>query len=84
MKFSKFFCGISGKEKKKVVLLKTSLDYELKSGKLSEYGDEYFEATEDGDMKELEKRRRNLERYKSVLNSKSNEEALVGTLYSLS
>ncbi|CAL9214178.1 unnamed protein product [Arabidopsis halleri] len=43
---------------------------------LQEFGDEYFEATEDGDIKEVEKRRRNLERYKSVLNSKSNEEAL--------
>ncbi|CAA7053335.1 unnamed protein product [Microthlaspi erraticum] len=43
---------------------------------LQEFGDEYFEATEDVDMKEVEKRRRNLERYKSVLNSKSNEEAL--------
>ncbi|KAL1201877.1 Aluminum-activated malate transporter 2 [Cardamine amara subsp. amara] len=43
---------------------------------LQEFGDEYFEATEDGDMKEVEKRRRNLERYKSILNSKSNEEAL--------
>ncbi|XP_006303723.2 aluminum-activated malate transporter 2, partial [Capsella rubella] len=43
---------------------------------LQEFGEEYFEATEDRDMKEVEKRRRNLERYKSVLNSKSNEEAL--------
>ena len=49
---------------------------------MAEFGDEYFEATEDGDIKEVEKRRRNLERYKSVLNSKSNEEALVGTLSS--
>ncbi|CAH8386607.1 unnamed protein product [Eruca vesicaria subsp. sativa] len=43
---------------------------------LQEFGDEYFEVTNDGDIKEVEKRRRNLERYKSVLNSKSNEEAL--------
>ncbi|KAF8116194.1 hypothetical protein N665_0020s0050 [Sinapis alba] len=43
---------------------------------LQEFGEEYFEATDDGDIKEVEKRRKNLERYKSVLNSKSNEEAL--------
>lgn len=58
-------------------------NHELKSGNLAEFGDEYFEATEDGDIKEVEKRRSNLERYKKVLNSKSNEEALVGTLASL-
>ncbi|CAN8311778.1 unnamed protein product [Cochlearia groenlandica] len=43
---------------------------------LLEFGEEYFEETKDGDMKEVEKRRRNLERYKSILNSKSNEDAL--------
>ncbi|XP_013605492.1 PREDICTED: aluminum-activated malate transporter 2-like [Brassica oleracea var. oleracea] len=43
---------------------------------LQEFGEEYFEATDDGDVKEVEKRRRNLQRYKIVLNSKSNEEAL--------
>ncbi|CAH8357822.1 unnamed protein product [Eruca vesicaria subsp. sativa] len=44
---------------------------------LQEFGHEYFEeATHDGDVKEVEKRRKNLEKYKSVLNSKSNEEAL--------
>ncbi|KAL1201878.1 Aluminum-activated malate transporter 1 [Cardamine amara subsp. amara] len=44
---------------------------------LQEFGDEYFEATEDGDIKEVvEKKRRNLERYKRVLDSKSEEEAL--------
>ncbi|KAL0794757.1 hypothetical protein Bca101_066134 [Brassica carinata] len=43
---------------------------------LQEFGEEYFEATDDGDMKEVGKRRKNLERYKSVLSSKSNEEAL--------
>ncbi|KAJ0235985.1 hypothetical protein HA466_0260020 [Hirschfeldia incana] len=43
---------------------------------LQEFGDEYFEASEDGNIKEVEKRRRNLERYKSVLNSKSDEDAL--------
>ncbi|KFK43164.1 hypothetical protein AALP_AA1G088100 [Arabis alpina] len=43
---------------------------------LQEFGDEYFEATKDGDIKEVEKKRKNLERYKSILNSKSNEEAL--------
>ncbi|CAF2260745.1 aluminum-activated malate transporter 2-like isoform X1 [Brassica rapa] len=43
---------------------------------LQEFGDEYFEETDDGDVKEVEKRRRNLEKYKCVLNSKSNEEAL--------
>lgn len=31
----------------------------------------------------MEKRRRNLEKYKCVLNSKSNEEALVGSVLSL-
>ncbi|RID57126.1 hypothetical protein BRARA_F00526 [Brassica rapa] len=43
---------------------------------VQEFREEYFEATDDGDIKEVEKRRKNLERYKSVLNSKSNEEAL--------
>ncbi|CAN6901262.1 unnamed protein product [Brassica oleracea var. botrytis] len=43
---------------------------------LQEFGEEYFEATDDGDVKEVEKKRKNLQRYKSVLNSKSNEEAL--------
>ncbi|CAF1924255.1 unnamed protein product [Brassica oleracea var. botrytis] len=43
---------------------------------LQEFVEEYFEATDDGDIKEVEKRRKNLERYKSVLNSKSNEETL--------
>ncbi|KAF8110323.1 hypothetical protein N665_0085s0051 [Sinapis alba] len=43
---------------------------------LQEFGDEYFEAREYGDIKVVEKRRRNLERYKSVLNSKSDEDAL--------
>ncbi|KAL0754529.1 hypothetical protein YC2023_100312 [Brassica napus] len=40
------------------------------------FGEEYFEATDDGYVKEVEKKRKNLQRYKSVLNSKSNEEAL--------
>ncbi|KAF3571061.1 hypothetical protein F2Q69_00060487 [Brassica cretica] len=43
---------------------------------VQEFGEEYFEATDDGDVKEVEKKRKNLQRYKSVLNSKSNEEAL--------
>ena len=47
---------------------------------MAEFREEYFEATDDGDIKEVEKRRKNLERYKSVLNSKSNEEALVGSV----
>jgi len=50
--------------------------------KLADFGDEYFEAREKGDYKVVEKRKKNLERYKSVLDSKSDEEALVG--YSLS
>ena len=52
-------------------------DFQIKNWKLAEFGEEYFEATDDGDVKEVEKRRRNLQRYKIVLNSKSNEEALV-------
>ncbi|KAF3496454.1 hypothetical protein DY000_02054529 [Brassica cretica] len=51
-------------------------DFEIKIWKLAEFGEEYFEATDDGDVKEVEKKRKNLQRYKSVLNSKSNEEAL--------
>lgn len=47
---------------------------------LAEFGGEYFEAREYGDIKVVEKRRRNLERYKSVLNSKSDEDTLVCTL----
>ncbi|KAG2256564.1 hypothetical protein Bca52824_075858 [Brassica carinata] len=43
---------------------------------VQEFGEEYFEATDDGYVKEVEKKRKNLQRYKSVLNSKSNEEAL--------
>ena len=49
---------------------------------MAEFVEEYFEATDDGDIKEVEKRRKNLERYKSVLNSKSNEETLVGSVLS--
>ncbi|KAF3494082.1 hypothetical protein DY000_02054750 [Brassica cretica] len=49
---------------------------EMKSGNLTEFGDEYFEAREYGDIKVVEKRRRNLERYKSVFNSKSDDDAL--------
>ncbi|KAG2320121.1 hypothetical protein Bca52824_013334 [Brassica carinata] len=41
---------------------------------LQEFGDEYFEASEDEDIKVVEKR--SLERYKSVLNSKCDEDAL--------
>ncbi|KAG7596292.1 Aluminum-activated malate transporter [Arabidopsis suecica] len=43
---------------------------------LQDFGDEYFEAREKGDYKVVEKRKKNLERYKSVLDSKSDEEAL--------
>ncbi|KAG7591160.1 Aluminum-activated malate transporter [Arabidopsis thaliana x Arabidopsis arenosa] len=43
---------------------------------LQDFGDEYFEAREEGGYKVVEKRRKNLERYKSVLDSKSDEEAL--------
>ncbi|KAL0797503.1 hypothetical protein Bca101_052677 [Brassica carinata] len=43
-------------------------------GNLAEFGDEYFEASEDEDIKVVEKR--SLERYKSVLNSKCDEDAL--------
>uniref|UniRef100_A0A0D2ZSL9 Uncharacterized protein n=1 Tax=Brassica oleracea var. oleracea TaxID=109376 RepID=A0A0D2ZSL9_BRAOL len=50
---------------------------EMKSGNLTEFGDEYFEAREYGDIEVVEKRRRNLERYKSVFNSKSDDDALV-------
>lgn len=48
---------------------------------MADFGDEYFEASEDGDYKVVEKRKKNLGRYKRVLDSKSDEEALVGTLY---
>ncbi|XP_010475642.1 PREDICTED: aluminum-activated malate transporter 1-like [Camelina sativa] len=44
---------------------------------LQDFGDEYFEArVEAGDYKVVEKRGRNLDRFKSVLDSKSDEEAL--------
>ncbi|KAL0650993.1 hypothetical protein Bca4012_093684 [Brassica carinata] len=46
-------------------------------GNLAEFGGEYFEAREYGDIKVVEKRRSNLERYKSVLNSKSDEDTLI-------
>ena len=51
--------------------------YLFTSGNLTEFGDEYFEAREYGDIEVVEKRRRNLERYKSVFNSKSDDDALV-------
>ncbi|CDY31222.1 BnaC08g15170D [Brassica napus] len=38
--------------------------YLFTSGNLTEFGDEYFEAREYGDIEVVEKRRRNLERYK--------------------
>ncbi|VVB11735.1 unnamed protein product [Arabis nemorensis] len=43
---------------------------------LQDFGNEYFEATEDGEIKEAGMRIRNFERYKSILDSKSDEEAL--------
>lgn len=63
-----------------VILLRILLyTYLFTSGNLAEFGDEYFGARENGDIKVVEKRRRNLEMYKSVLNSKSDEDALVCT-----
>ncbi|XP_019058452.1 PREDICTED: aluminum-activated malate transporter 2-like [Tarenaya hassleriana] len=45
---------------------------------LEEFGDEYFQGAANGDTIHVEKKRENLEGYKSVLSTKSNEESLVG------
>lgn len=44
---------------------------------LADFGDKYCEMVEDGDTKEIDKRKKDFGNYKSVLNSKSNEESLV-------
>ncbi|WZY89841.1 hypothetical protein YC2023_046576 [Brassica napus] len=41
-----------------------------------EFGDKYCETVKDGDTKEVDKRKNDFDNYKSVLNSKSNEESL--------
>ncbi|CAN7060722.1 hypothetical protein IGI04_016183 [Brassica rapa subsp. trilocularis] len=43
---------------------------------LLEFGDKYCETVKDGDTKEVDKRKNDFDNYKSVLNSKSNEESL--------
>ncbi|CAA7022693.1 unnamed protein product [Microthlaspi erraticum] len=43
---------------------------------LLDFGDKYCEMVEDGDTKEVDKRKKDFGNYKSVLNSKSNEESL--------
>lgn len=48
-----------------------------KSWSLADFGDKYCEAVENDDTKEVDKRKKDFDNYKSVLNSKSNEESLV-------
>ncbi|CDY30563.1 BnaA04g15700D [Brassica napus] len=47
-----------------------------KCWRLAEFGDKYCETVKDGDTKEVDKRKNDFDNYKSVLNSKSNEESL--------
>jgi len=44
---------------------------------LADFGDKYCEVVENDGAKEVDKRKKDFDNYKSVLNSKSNEESLV-------
>ncbi|KAL9842174.1 Aluminum-activated malate transporter 7 [Arabidopsis thaliana] len=48
----------------------------IKSWRLADFGDKYCEVVENDGAKEVDKRKKDFDNYKSVLNSKSNEESL--------
>ncbi|ESQ50137.1 hypothetical protein EUTSA_v10001980mg [Eutrema salsugineum] len=66
----------SNVEKLSFFLLGISFIYVCSDLNLLDFGDKYCETVEDGDIKEVDKRKNDFGNYKSVLNSKSYEESL--------